>query len=351
MPSPSTRSCLESLGEWRLLARLPRLLPREPAWVAAGRGDDDAAALDLGASELVLVTCDVQLEGCHFRRDWITPRQIGRRAAAVNLSDIAAMGGSPRAAVASLLLPSSLPVAAFDAILRGLGERLAEHGAALVGGNLARSRRLVAVDVTLLGTVSPGALVRRSGARPGDRILVTGWPGESAAGRALLRRRSPATGALGLPASHVRRLVDRHRDPTPRVREGRLLAAGGATAMIDVSDGLSADLAHLAVASRVGVEIDADRLPLSPALQRAAAALRIPAWRWALHGGEDYELVCTAPPGCVAALRDAVGAATGVPLTEIGVVLRASHGAWLQRGGRRVPLAPRGYDHFGKRRR
>jgi thiamine-monophosphate kinase len=319
---------------------------------------DDPAVLDLGTSEHVIVTCDLQLEGRHFRRDWITPRQIGRRAAAVNLSDVAAMGGSPRAAVVSLLLPARLAVAEFDAILRGLGERLAEHGAALVGGNLARSRNLVSVDLTLLGTVSSAALVRRSGARPGDRILVTGWPGESAAGRALLsraaRKRRPIRKPAGPPdlaPTHARRLIRRHLDPSPRVREGQLLAAGGATAMIDASDGLAADLARLMAASRVGAEVDADRLPVSPALERAAAAIRFPAWRWTWDGGEDYELLCTAPPGRVAPLRDAIGEATGVPLTEIGVVRPAAHGAWLRRAGRRVRFAARGYDHFRRRGR
>ena len=330
---------IADLGEWGLIARLPRLLPAEPPWVVVGRGDDDAAALDLGANALTLVTCDVQLEGCHFRRQWTTPHDLGRRAAAVNLSDIAAMGGTPRAALASLLLPGSLDVGFFDEVMRGLGEHLAEHDAALVGGNLAESSRLVTVDVTLVGSVTRERLVRRAGARPGDRVLVTGWPGESAAGLAILRRRlTPEADLLGL--------VRRHLDPTPRVRAGRELAAGGASAMIDLSDGLASDLAHLCDASDVGFEIELESLPASEALGRAAGRLGLPAWKWILHGGEDYELLCTAAPERVQAMRQAVAGTCGLPLTEIGVVLPAAGGRWLRRRGRRRPVTGRGWQHW-----
>jgi thiamine-monophosphate kinase len=335
---PRTRALrLGDAGEWGLLGRLAQLLPPEPDWVALGRGDD-TAALDLGGEALLLLTCDVQVEGRHFRRQQLPPHLLGRRAAAVNLSDIAAMGGTPRAALVSMLLPPALEVAYFDAVVRGLGEHLAEHGAHVVGGNLSASSRL-AVDVSLLGTVARPHLVRRSGARPGDRILVTGWPGESAAGLALLRR-------LSKPGLDLGGLVRRHQDPTPRVAEGAALAAGGVSAMVDVSDGLAADLLHLCDASRVGAEVDLAQVPISAALRRAAQVLRAPAWRWALHGGEDYELLCTAAPARVPALRRALAALSGLPLVDIGSVLPAAEGRWLRRDGRRLPLPERGYQHF-----
>ncbi|MFQ5601305.1 MAG: thiamine-phosphate kinase [Candidatus Krumholzibacteriia bacterium] len=330
---------LSDAGEAGLIERLEALLPAEPRWVVVGRGEDDAAALDLGGDHLTLLTCDVQCEGRHFRREWLTPRDLGRRAAAVNLSDIAAMGGEPRAALVSLMLPSRLEVRFYDDLMRGLGEHLAEHGAAVVGGNLSQSAGRIAVDVTLLGRVRRTRLVRRSGARPGDRILVSGWPGEGAAGLALLRKRAPDIGGL----------QKRFLDPTPRVAEGRRLAAAGARSMIDISDGLATDLLHLCDASGVDAEIDLARLPFTTALRRAATRLRAPAWKWVLHGGEAYELLCTAPARRVGRLRRVLAQTSGLPLAEIGVILPAGEGRWLIRDGRRQPLVSSGYQHFGSR--
>lgn len=338
---------LEDVGEWGLLARLGALLPPEPRWVEVGRGRDDCAVLDLGGRERLLLTCDVQLEGRHFRRAWMPPRMLGRRAASVNLSDVAAMGGRPRAALVSLLLPADLDVGYFDAVMRGIGERLHAFGAAVVGGNLAQSARSIAVDVALLGTVAPHRFVQRAGARPGDRILVTGWPGESAAGMSLLRARGRTR---TLSTADARRLTRRHLDPTPRVHEGAALAAGGATAMVDVSDGLAADLLHLCDASGVGAEVHVARLPVSLALQRAAAARRVRAWRWTLFGGEDYELVCTAPAARVAALKRAVHRADGTLLHEIGVIVPRDR-VLVHPDGKRTALAPAGWQHFSNQAR
>jgi thiamine-monophosphate kinase len=342
----TARRRLEDAGEWGLLARLPRLLPREPSWVLRGRGRDDCAVVDAGGRERILLTCDVQLEGRHFQPAWISPRQLGRRAASINLSDIAAMGGVPRAALVSLLLPPDLEVRWFDAVMRGIGERLHSFGAAVVGGNLAQSARRIAVDVTLLGTTVHRRFVQRAGARVGDRILVTGWPGESAAGLMLLRRSRRSN---SLSPRDTRRLIRRHLDPTPRVREGQLLARAGATAMVDVSDGLAADLLHLCDASGVGAEIHAARLPLAAALRRAAAARRTPTWRWTLQGGEDYELVCTMPPARVAAAQRALRRAGAAPLTDIGVIVRRER-VVVHADGRRAALTPSGWEHFVRSR-
>ncbi len=284
-----------------------------------------------------------------------------------------------------MLLPADLEVRYFDAVMRGIGERLHAFGAAVVGGNLVQSTRHIAVDVALLGTVAPDRFVQRAGARPGDRILVTGWPGESAAGLSLLRaqsrtrtastaggrrrtlttanargmsthstaagRRSTLSTAPGqrptLSTATTRRLMRRHLDPTPRVHEGAALAAGGATAMVDASDGVAADLLHLCDASGVGAEVHVARLPMSPALRRAAVAHGVPAWRWTLYGGEDYELVCTAPPAGVVALQRAVQRAGGTPLHDIGVILaRKSNRVLVHEDGRRTALSPAGWQHF-----
>jgi thiamine-monophosphate kinase len=303
--------------------------------VRVGRGLDDVAVLE-SARGLLLLTCDTQVEGRHFRRDWITPRALGRRAAAVNLSDIAAMGGRPVAAVAALQMPGTLPVLYYDDLMRGLGEELDRHGVPLVGGNLARARHL-SIDVTLLGTAGK-RVVRRAGARPGDRVLVTGAPGEAAAGLSILRAGKPRRGETSL----VRRFLQ----PIPRVREGQTLAAGGATSMIDLSDGLTRDLLRICDASRVGVDIDVSSLPASGALQRAARRLGVNVEDWVLSGGESYELLCTAPPRAVPALQRRLSS-LGVALTDIGVIRPARQGRWLTRAGRRHSLRARGFDHFG----
>jgi thiamine-monophosphate kinase len=325
------------LGEKALIRRLEALLPVEPGWVRVGRGLDDVAVLE-SPGRWLLLTCDAQIEGQHFRRDWITPRALGRRAASVNLSDIAAMGGQPVAAVASLQLPGTLPVRFYDELMRGLGEELDRHGAALVGGNLARARNL-SIDVTLLGTMTGRRVVRRAGARPGDRVLVTGAPGEAAAGLAIRRAGKP--GGRGETA-----LVRRFLQPTARLREGQRLAAAGATSMIDLSDGLTRDLLRVCDASRVGVEIDVAALPASGALRRAALRLGMDVEDWILAGGESYELLCTAPPRLVATLQRRVSQ-LGVPLTDIGAIRPSRHGRWLRRGEQRVPLRAGGFDHFG----
>lgn len=327
---------ITELGEQALIQRLGALLPRQPRWVAVGRGDDDCAALALGGREWTLVTCDAQVEGTHFRREWIDPHTLGRRAATVNLSDIAAMGGEPRAAVVSMLLPRRLPLAYYDAVMRGLGARLAEFGAVLVGGNLARAQRHVTIDMTLLGRVRPERCIRRSGARPGDRVLVTGSPGESHAGWARLRQGSRRRD----------RFVRRFLDPQPRLQAGRILAAGGVTAMIDVSDGLAADLANLCRASNVGARLDRAQLPVSAALRRAAQQLGRPVWDLVVEGGEDYELLCTAPAGRVAGLQRRLRQRAKLALTDIGEIRAASDGLQLASGERSWPLESRGFAHF-----
>ena len=334
---PATRLArVGKLGENALIRRLEALLPAEPRWVRVGRGLDDVAVLE-SARGLLLLTCDTQVEGRHFRRDWITPRALGRRAAAVNLSDIAAMGGRPMAAVVALQMPGTLPVRFYDELMRGLGEELDGHGVPIVGGNLARARHL-SIDVTLLGTIAGKHVVRRSGARPGDRVLVTGAPGEAAAGLSILRGGKPRRGETTL----VRRFLQ----PIPRVREGQSLAAGGATSMIDLSDGLARDLLRVCDASGVGVEIDASALPTSGALRRAARRLGVHVEEWILSGGESYELLCTAPPRAVPGLQRRLST-LGVALTDIGGIHPARHGRWLRHGTRRVPLRARGFDHFG----
>lgn len=199
------------------------------------------------------------------------------------------------------------------------------------------------VDLFLLGEVTPDRLLLRSGARPGDRVLVTGWLGDSAAGLSLLLNPE-----VSVPAADREMLLARHLTPTPRLPESAVIAGLGlATAMIDLSDGLSSDIGHICDQSQVGVRLWTERLPISPAALRVAELTERAPWRLALEGGEDYELCCTVPPEAVGELTDAVERATGTPITVVGEILPADEGRWLVlEDGREVSLEARGWQHF-----
>jgi thiamine-monophosphate kinase len=309
--------------EW--IRRLLRRLGDAGPGVVVGPGDD-AAALRVGSTTL-LVTTDALVEGVHFRTGWLSPRALGERAYRVNASDVAAMGGRPRAAVVALEVPPGVGARVLDQIVAGFVAAARLHGAALVGGNLARGRAL-AVTVTLLG-VAGARIVTRGGARPGDVVAVTGRLG--ATGCAVRARRAGRRVALP-------RVPD-------RVEAGARLAAV-ATAMIDVSDGLVQDLGHVARASGVAIRVDAWRVPVAPTC-RGRHALGI-----ALTAGEDYELACTVPPRRLAAARRRARGA-GVALTAVGVVQAGRPSVTIvDEAGRRLRLRAGGFDHLaGPRRR
>lgn len=327
---------IADLGEFGLIERIAQVVRPAAGDVVLGIGDD-TAVLDTGGSRLLLATVDMQVEGRHFLRRRTPPELLGQRVAAVNLSDIGAMGGRPRWALVSLALPKRLPVAWVEAFYRGLDAQLGEFGACVVGGNLSGGSRIVA-DLTLLGEVERAQLVRRSGARPGDLICVTGTLGRSAAGHAALDARLTGTAAKVTAAAHL--------TPTPRVREGQVLAAAGVTAMLDLSDGLASDLGHLCTASGVGARINAEHLPLAAATLDIAGQLGLDPFALALTGGEDFELCFTAGPDALDRLRAAL-LPTGTPLSVIGEVRPATEGRVLQMGdGEQRPLEAGGWDHF-----
>ncbi len=338
------------IGEFGLIARIEGL---SPGIGAAGSGPglvvgigDDCAAFRPTPGLLTLATCDIQVEGRHFRRDRITPYDLGRRSAAINLSDIGAMGGQPRYALISLALPQETEIAWIDELYRGMREEFERFGAAIAGGNLSGSGDGVIIDITLLGEVEEGRMLLRSGARPGDAILVTGALGDSALGRLALDR------ALDRRRAEVTPLVAAHLTPTPRVREGQAIAAiQRGTALIDVSDGLAGDLGHICERSGVGARVEAARLPISKEASQVAAELGADALAAALHGGEDYELVVTCPREAAGAIARAVRAATGVPVTEIGVVTEGPGMTLALPDGSERPLEARGWDHYRKDRK
>lgn len=333
---------IANIGEFALIERLRGLVAVERPDIIAGIGDD-VAVLSVDGDEWLLATVDCQVEEIHFLRRAITPAQLGRRALAINLSDIAAMGGHPLFALVSLGLPSSLEVLWVEELYHGLGQEARRHGVAIVGGNMTRSPGGIWIDVTVLGRARRDEVVLRSGARPGDRVLVTGQLGAAAAGLELLLD-PELTRIVGDPEP----ALTRHFTPTPRLAEGRVIARSRrATAMIDLSDGLSSDIGHICEQSGVGVRLWAAELPIAPAARAIAAARGEPPWNIALAGGEDYELCFTAPPEAAASLASAILEETGTPVAIVGEILPAEAGRWLRLPeGDAIPLVARGWEHF-----
>jgi thiamine-monophosphate kinase len=277
------------LGEFGLIAAITALLPASSAG-PVGIGDD--AAVIRAPDQRVVATTDLLVEGRHFRRDWSGASDIGAKAAAQNLADVAAMGASPTALLVGFAAPGDLLVTWAEDLVRGLAQECARAGASVVGGDVS-SADSVMLAITALGDLGGREPVTRGGARAGDRLAIAGRPGRSAAGLALLE-----AGLAGLPgpAGELAGLVASHRRPQPPYACGPEAALLGATSMIDISDGLVADLGHVAEASGVRLDIETARLPDDPALRSAAEALRADRLRWVLAGGEDHALAATFPP-------------------------------------------------------
>jgi thiamine-monophosphate kinase len=277
---------ITDLGEFGLIADVTARFPAS-ARALVGIGDD--AAVLTAPDGRVVVTMDLLVEGRHFRRDWSSPADIGAKAAAQNLADLAAMGADPVAVLVGLAAPGTTPLAWVRQLADGLAAECAAAGAAVVGGDTTSAEQ-VTLAVAALGDLAGRPPVTRAGARPGDLLAVAGVLGHAAAGVALLRA------GLAEPAE----LIAAHRRPRPPYQAGPGAARLGATAMIDVSDGLVADAGHLAKASGVLIDIDSTRLPCAPVLTEAAAALGVAGPReWLLTGGEDHALAATFPEGTV----------------------------------------------------
>jgi thiamine-monophosphate kinase len=333
---------IEQIGEFGLIERIRAALPEPGTSVIVGIGDD-VAVLEGSADSVWLATCDVQVEGVHFLRDAIPPRSLGRKALAINLSDIASAGGTPRYALVSLGLPGGLEAGFIDELYAGLREEGSEFGVDIVGGNISRSRLGIFIDVFLLGQAIRENVVLRSGAAVGDRIMVTGRVGDAAAGVALL-----LDPGLSADAAYTATARARRDCPTPRVREGALIGSlRQASAMIDVSDGIAGDLRHICEKSGVSVRVHAEKLPVSPDNRALAHAARGDEWHFALHGGEDYELLFTAPPGRAEQLAQRITTETGTPVSVIGEITAGGEPPELVLpDGRALPLEESGWDHF-----
>lgn len=334
------------IGEFELIDRLRGILEEascHPPASGLGMGDDAALLPQAPGYDWVL-SCDAQLEGRHFMSSWSSPDEIGARAMAVNLSDIGAMGGTPQAALISLGLTAEMPLATVEGWYRGIAAQLRPWQAAVLGGNITQVDGEPFIDITAIGRVRCGRALRRDRAQPGDRILVTGHPGQAAAGLRLLRQLGPAA------RQQAPALVEAYVRPQHRVAVGRLLADGGwASAATDISDGLAADLANICRASGCGMRLLASRLPLGVALPVATAAWGQDPVAYALGPSDDYELVFTCPPGLADEAAGAVGG-MGVEVAVIGEITEAAAGLLLEReDGQNEVLEAAGWDHFGKR--
>lgn len=333
----STPSNVADVGEHALIAMIRERVPRAPSWVAVGLGDD-AAVVEPERNSLEVFTTDALVEGVHFDRAFTAPAAIGHRALAVSLSDLAAMGASPRSALLSLVLPPAFLLADFSTLIDGFMALAAAHGVALVGGNITRSPGPLCLDVTAVGTVRRRRVLARGGARPGDEVWVSGELGAAAAGLQSLA--AGFQGEAGLAACQSAFLM-----PEPRVRLGMLLGRNrAARSCIDLSDGLADGLHQLSRASGSGIEIDSGDVPVAAAASAWFRGRGLDPFMAAVTGGDDYELLFTVRPrhrSRFATVRKQIGS---LRLTRIGIVCETP-GVIVKRDGISVPV-PSGYVHF-----
>jgi len=326
------------MGEFELLAKLRQRLPQDGPRIELGSGDDAAVTVPAGATA---TSVDALVEGVHFRRGDGGLEAIGRKALSTALSDLAAMGAEAGEAYVVLGAPADFAEEDFLALLDGLLAVASETGTTLAGGDVTRAPALT-LAVTVVGHAArPEQLVSRGGAEPGDLLVLTGEIGGAAAGRLLL---DDAAVAAAVSEATAERLRGRQLDPTPRLRSGRALAAAGARAMIDLSDGLAGDAGHLARASRVALRIDAGALPLAKGVAEIAAATGQDPLQLAVSGGEDYELLAALPAASLNEASSRLGEATETTLTPVGEV-EAGEGVEIRLPGGGL-LTARGYDHF-----
>jgi thiamine-monophosphate kinase len=351
---------VSDIGEHALISRITARLAT-PSWVLVGPGDD-AAVIRPERGALDVLTTDAQVEGIHFDRRFVPPDAIGHRALAVNISDLAAMGAAPRAALLSLVLPDQLEVAVIDAVVDGLLTLAERHRVAVIGGNITRSPRLgseqapgpLMIDVTAIGSVKPRRILTRSGARPGDEVFVTGTIGGAAVGLHSLESRAggpegpPLRSSAGVEADLQVRLNENEQKylrPEPRVRAGLLLGRNrAASACIDLSDGLADGLRQIAGASGVGIIVEEAAIPLADGVAEFYRSRGTDGLCAALAGGDDYELLFTARPAWRGRLKAVRRQAGDLPITKIGVVTNDTRLIVRSAAGDRD--LPAGFEHF-----
>lgn len=337
-------STLRDIGEFGWLKQMARLLPSAPT-VIEGVGDD-CAVVRVG-DRLLLVSCDLSIENVHFRRAHASPENIGWKAAASALSDIAAMGGAPLFCLVAASYPPDCEIQYLESLYSGLLDAVTQAGAVIIGGDTTSSPDGIALDVTVIGEVVGNRYVSRRGAQPGDLLGITGWPGLAGAGLHALEK-----------GDHEAVLVHAHTKPAPRIAEGQWLAASKEVhAMIDVSDGLEQDAGHLAEAAGLGLEIDPALFPKHPALFAYCRRHSLFPADFILGGGEDYEIAFAAAPNSQKAFVETFGLQFGTPIHFVGTFTDQWQGVRVRDTGppdrrersaheRAKKPSRRGYDHF-----
>jgi len=324
---------VSDLGEFGLIDRLDRMAAGKDKQLLIGIGDDAAAWK--GDSSIQLATVDSFIQDVHYPSGTASWPEIGWKALAVNLSDIAAMGGIPRYGLVSLALPTDTEVEDVIALYEGMLELAKKHGVTIVGGDISHAP-LVAISITVLGYSPRKQILTRSSAQPGDVIAVTGYLGAAAAGLEMITKK------LKFNQEATARFRQAFFKPTPRIAEGQLLVEQGVKTAIDISDGLVADLGQIAKASGVGARVEAERVPIEPPVK---AGFGDRALELALTGGEDYELLFTAG----AEVMDRVKKSASCPVTVIGEITAGKGVAVVDRQGKPLKMSGGGWEHFSRR--
>jgi thiamine-monophosphate kinase len=330
---------LFDLGEFALIERMTR-----PFGIALPSGSvgpgDDCAILPGTEGRLTLITTDLLIEGVHFLRREISAPELGHKALAVNLSDIAAMGGTPKSFLLSLGLPPDLEIEWVDGFIEGMSALAREYGLNILGGDTTKSLGPIVVNIALMGEGEPAHIKLRSAARPKDIIAVTGFLGDSAAGLRTILENAPKSAA-------EQKLRERHHKPRPHLREGQWLGGRPEVhAMMDISDGLNSDIQRIMDRSQCGARIELTQLPVSPELKEGAKNLGWDARNLAAGGGEDYCLLCTVDcerfEACARDFREKFG----TPLYRLGEITDQTRSLDYLEDGRVTDFSPRGVEHF-----
>jgi len=333
---------IKEVGEFGLIERIKTKLAFPHQDIIKGIGDD-ACAIETQKGRLLLSTIDALIEDVHFDLRFTSAYNLGKKSLAVNISDIAAMGGTPRFFLVSLGIPSKISVEFIDEFVTGLHETANSFQTYVVGGDTSFSPEKLNINITLLGEAFPSDVIYRDNAHVGDQVFVTGTLGDSALGLEILMNRK----GLSRVEERFKDLVERHCNPTPRVAEGRLIAENRiASAMIDISDGIISDLGHICEQSKVGAKIWLDKLPTSEAFQKHSHEFTDRPMDLALGGGEDYELLFTVDRGNVD-LLNRMKNRFKTKVTHIGEVVEPIEGiAVLDNCGKRYVVGKKGFDHF-----
>jgi len=331
---------LKEIGEFGFIKKISRGCLIRPDTIVKAIGDD-AAAFKSDPDQLTLITTDLLVERIHFLREAISGFDLGYKALAVNLSDIAAMGGTAREAFISIAIPDDCQLDYLDEIYNGIKDLAARYDVNVLGGDTTRSKIDLIINIVIQGVVPEAEILCRNAAQPADIICSTGFLGDSKAGLHLILNQITADSQV------LKSLLEAHNLPQPHLREGRFLARqSGVHAAIDTSDGLSSDLGHIVEESRVGARLYADKIPISPSLKNFCARFDFDPVDYALTGGEDYTLLCTIAPERAEDILHEFEKTFKRPLFVIGEITADKQLTLLNPDGKTKPITPTGWDHF-----